>query len=131
MPDQPKILHVEDDPEIREIALVALEIIAGLPVVQCASGFEAIEVAPAVMPDIFLLDVMMPGMNGVETYQALRANPLFAATSVMFMTARAQPKEVTKLLDMGALDVVTKPFDPMTLGQHIIDVWTRKLSVTP
>lgn len=126
MNERPKILHVEDDPEIREIALIALETIAGLSVVQCASGFEAVAAAAKVMPDLFLLDVMMPGMNGVETFEALRANPLFADTSVVFMTAKAQQKEVLKLLEMGALDVITKPFDPMTLGEHIISVWARR-----
>jgi len=126
MSEWPKILHVEDDPEIREIALIALETVAGLSVVQCASGFEAIATAPSVVPDLFLLDVMMPSMNGVETLVALRANPIFANTSVMFMTAKAQQKEVLKLLEMGALAVITKPFDPMTLGQHIIDVWASR-----
>jgi len=94
--------------------------------VQCASGFEALASAPAARPDLFLLDVMMPGMNGEQTFLALRENPLFAATPAIFMTAKAQTREVLRLYDIGALDVITKPFDPMTLGQHILTIWTEK-----
>lgn len=122
----PKVLHVEDDPDIREIALIALETVGGLNVEQCSSGQEALERAPDLAPDLFLLDVMMPGMNGEETFLALRALPQFAATPAIFMTAKAQPVEVARLRELGADDVITKPFDPMTLAEQIIDIWNRR-----
>jgi CheY-like chemotaxis protein len=119
----PKILHVEDDADIREIALIALETVGGLTVEQCASGKEAILRVAMFQPDLLLLDVMMPGMTGEETLQAFRAMPQFAATPVIFMTAKAQQSEVEKLKRQGALDVITKPFDPMELASQIVAIW--------
>lgn len=121
----PRVLHVEDDPDIREIALIALETVGGLEVAQCGSGQEALARAPELEPGLFLLDVMMPGMNGEETLLALRAIPQFANTPAIFMTAKAQPTEVARLRDLGALEVITKPFDPMTLADQLLEIWNR------
>lgn len=123
MTDLPRIAHVEDDPDIREIALIALETVGGLSVVQFASGQDALDGALAARPDLFLLDVMMPGMNGEETLRALRKIPEFAATPIIFMTAKAQQSDLRKFCDAGALDVIVKPFDPMELAAHVIAVW--------
>lgn len=125
MAELPKVMHVEDDMDIREIALIALETVGGLEVVQCESGAMALEMAPKEKPDLFLLDVMMPGMSGDETLLALRQMPEFADTPAIFMTAKAQQSEVDRLLEMGALDVITKPFDPMTLAEEILAIWRR------
>ncbi|WP_102227016.1 response regulator [Acidimangrovimonas sediminis] len=125
MGDLPKILHVEDDPDIREIALMALEIVGGLEVAQCASGAEALERAATEAPDLLLLDVMMPGMSGDETLAALRRLDQFAETPAIFMTAKAQQSEVERLRQIGARDVITKPFDPMTLADEILAIWRR------
>lgn len=125
MPKMPRIVHVEDDPDIREIALIALEMVGGLQVVQFASGREALEGAAAARPDLFLLDVMMPGMNGEETLSALREKAEFAETPAIFMTAKAQQSDVRKFLEAGALDVIVKPFDPMQLGNQILAIWNK------
>ena len=125
MTQTPRILHVEDDPDIREIALVALEVVGGLTVDQCASGPEALQRAPGIAPDLLLLDVMMPGMSGEDTLAGLRAMPQFAATPAIFMTAKAQPAEVEKLRQLGAAEVITKPFDPMTLADQVLAIWAR------
>jgi CheY-like chemotaxis protein len=122
----PKIMHVEDDPDIREIALLALDTVGGLTIVQFSSGQEAIERVAEIAPDLFLLDVMMPGMNGEETFLALRAMEQFADTPAVFMTAKAQPSEVARLRELGADEVITKPFDPMTLAQQILEIWNRR-----
>jgi CheY-like chemotaxis protein len=122
----PKIMHVEDDPDIREIALLALDTVGGLTIVQFSSGQEAIERVAEIAPDLFLLDVMMPGMNGEETFLALRAMEQFADTPAVFMTAKAQPSEVARLRELGADEVITKPFDPMTLAQQIMEIWNRR-----
>lgn len=124
MSDTPRIVHVEDDPDIREIAQIALEVVGGLSVVQFGSGQEALAGAGAASPDLFLLDVMMPGMSGEETMRALRALPQFAATPVVFMTAKAQQSDLQKFIDAGALDVIVKPFDPMALAEQIRSIWT-------
>jgi CheY-like chemotaxis protein len=119
------ILYVEDEPDIREIAKIALEMVGGFDVAMCASGTEALKRAEGFQPDLLLLDVMMPGMDGPTTLKALRKLQNTEATPVIFMTAKVQPKEVDEYRAMGAVDVIPKPFDPMTLAQSIRDIWAR------
>jgi CheY-like chemotaxis protein len=126
MLELPRILHVEDDEDIREIVMFALESIGGMDVKQSASGRDALVLAPQMQPDIFLLDYMMPGMNGEETLQALRDMPLFAETPAIFMTAKAQHAEVGKLMRLGAIGVIVKPFNPMTLCEDILSLWSQR-----
>ena len=123
MAELKKILHVEDEPDIREIALLALETVGGFLVESCGSGDEALEKAPGFMPDLFLMDIMMPGMDGPATLVELRKMPEFADTPVIFMTAKAQAQEVVRFKELGAIDVITKPFDPMTLSDQIKKIW--------
>ncbi len=118
-----KILYVDDEPDIRAIARLALEDVGGFTIETCKSGREALLRAPAFGPDLFLLDVMMPGMDGPETLRALRALPAFESTPVIFMTAKAMAPEIQKYKDLGALDVIPKPFDPMTLSDQIKAIW--------
>src|SRR4029079_10189325 len=114
-----RILFVEDDPDIQVIATMALEAVGGFSVLTCGSGPEAVERLPAFSPDLVLLDVMMPGMDGPEILQALRRLPEAAATPVVFMTARVQANEVARYREMGAVDVIPKPFDPMKIADTI------------
>ena len=123
MAELKKILHVEDEPDIREIALLALETVGGFSVESCGSGDEALEKAPGFMPDLFLMDIMMPGMDGPATLVELRKMPEFADTPVIFMTAKAQAQDVVRFKDLGAIDVITKPFDPITLSDQIRKIW--------
>jgi CheY-like chemotaxis protein len=120
-PELGSILYVEDDPDIREVAAMALELIGGLTVRACASLEEAL--ACDVAPDLLLLDVMMPGMDGPSTLGHLRRDPRFAATPAVFITAKANPPEIRRLLDLGAIGVVGKPFDPSTLTDEIRRIW--------
>ncbi len=120
-----KILHVEDEQDIQEIVRLALESIGGFTLETCTSGQEAIVKAPEFGPDLFLLDVMMPGMDGPETLLALRENPLFATTPAIFMTAKVMDGEVRRFKEIGALDVISKPFDPMSLANQIRAVWSQ------
>ena len=125
MQELSKILHVEDDLDIQAIAQIALETIGGFEVRQCSSGQEALEVAPDFKPDLFLLDVMMPGMTGPETLAALRELPGMADVPAIFMTAKAQRDEVAEFLALGAIEVVVKPFEPMELAGEIRAAWER------
>ena len=127
MPAEPlqKILYVEDDDDIRQIANLALEMVGGLTVRACASGAEAVAQAAAFKPQLILLDVMMPGLDGPATMTALRSLPGTANTPVIFMTAKVQPQEVARIRALGAIDVVAKPFDPMTLAETIRGIWDR------
>lgn len=113
------ILYVEDEPDIQAVAKLALEMVGGFMVKTCSSGEQALLEAEAFMPDMVLLDVMMPGMDGPSTLKALRERSLLAQVPVAFMTAKVQPPEVVHYKALGALDVITKLFDPMTLAAQV------------
>lgn len=114
-----KILHVEDDLDIVEIAKLALEFSGDFEVVQFSLPHEAIRHAAGVNPDVLLLDMMMPGLSGEQLLAKLREIPSLSKIPAIFMTARTQPHEVAALLANGASAVIEKPFDPMTLADRI------------
>jgi len=120
-----RILYVEDEPDIQTVARLALETLGGFTVAICSSGSEALKRAPDFQPQLVLLDVMMPGMDGPTTLEMLRALPQFACTPAIFMTAKVQPSEVAHYLELGAVDVIPKPFDPMTLSSQVLAIWER------
>jgi CheY-like chemotaxis protein len=119
----PRILYVEDEPDIQTVARMALEMVGGFEVKICSSGEEAVGEAEDFAPDMILLDVMMPGMDGPSTLEALRKKPSLADTPVAFMTAKVQPAEVAHYKSLGARDVIAKPFDPMTLADQVKAIW--------
>ncbi|HYW58638.1 MAG TPA: response regulator [Polaromonas sp.] len=121
-----RILYVEDEPDIRAVAQMALEAVGGFVVVACASGSEALAAAPNANADLLLLDVMMPGMDGPSTLKALRDMPATANTPVIFMTAKVQATEIAQYRELGAIDVIHKPFDPMELSAQIQRIWAEK-----
>ena len=120
-----RVLYVEDEPDIQAVAKLALEAVGGFTVEICGSGQAALERAPAFRPQLILSDVMMPGMDGPSTLRKLRELPQFADTPVVFMTAKVQPGEVAAYKAMGAVDVIPKPFDPMTLSDQVEAIWER------
>ncbi|UTF60250.1 response regulator [Gilvimarinus sp. DA14] len=119
------ILYVEDEPDIRAIAELALEEIGGYRLLSCASGAEALAAVQEQTPDLLLLDVMMPGMDGPETLHKLRELPQLGKVPAVFMTAKVQPSETAEYLALGAVDVIAKPFDPLTLASQIQDIWNK------
>jgi len=121
-----RILYVEDEPDIRAIAQMALEAVGGFSVIACASGSEALAAAATAQADLLLLDVMMPGMDGPDTLKALRALTATANTPVIFMTAKVQAAEVAQYRELGAIDVLHKPFDPMELSAQIQRIWAAQ-----
>ncbi len=121
-----KILYIEDEPDIQTVARLALENVGGFTLEVCNSGQIALDVAEQFAPDLILSDVMMPGMDGPETVIALRKIPSLSKTPVMFMTAKVQTDEVEELLSYGALGVIPKPFDPMSLSTKILDLWEKQ-----
>ena len=120
-----RILYVEDEPDIQEIARLALELTGGFKVEVCDSGQAALGLAESFCPDLILLDVMMPGMDGPATLAALRGTSFGGEIPVIFMTAKVQPQEVRGYRYLGVLDVIAKPFDPMTLTRRIQTIWER------
>ncbi len=120
-----KILYVDDENDIREIAAMALELDSGIELKICASGANALAIVQEWLPDLILLDVMMPGMDGPETLVRLRQDPVSVSIPVVFITARTQPEDMEKFMALGAASVIFKPFDPMTLATQ-----TRELFAT-
>lgn len=113
------ILLVEDNDDIRIITTIALEHEGRFEVLPAASGEEALRLAESHPVDLVLLDVMMPGMDGTETFAALRELDATRDTPIVFLTAKAQSTEVKRLLELGAKDVLTKPFDPLEIAERI------------
>lgn len=118
-----RILHVDDAEDIRMIIKITLEMVGGFQVDQFPSGQDAVAGAVGRDPQLFLLDFMMPDMDGMETWTALRALPGFADIPAIFVTAKAEENFSQNMLDRGALAVITKPFDPMELCTQIEQAW--------
>ena len=125
-----KIMLVEDDPDIQLITRLSLEASGGYDVRVCGSGAEAVQSARAYAPDLILLDVMMPGMDGVATMDALRELPEMAAIPMVFFTAHAQRHVQQELLLRGALGVIVKPIEPDALVEQIRMLWQRFASAS-
>lgn len=114
-----KILHVDDDRDIRDLAYLALAEIGDLNVLQCSSGADALSALAEFAPDLILLDVMMPGLSGEETFEKIRDRKEHAHVPIIFVTAKGDHDVRDRLIQLGAADVVTKPFDPITLAGRL------------
>ena len=122
-PPLTRILYVEDEPDIQVVARLALETVGGFTLEVCSSGNEALAKATDFDPQLILMDVMMPGMDGPTVLHELRKLNGLANTPAIFMTAKVHPEEIEQLKDAGAIEVIAKPFDPMTLSDTIRDIW--------
>jgi len=114
-----RVVVAEDDPDIAAVVTLALGRVGGLQVTACADGREVLELVPHLLPDLFLLDVMMPEIDGLETLRRLKLEPRTASIPVIFMTARIRPADLETYDRAGAEGVIAKPFDPLTLTQHL------------
>ncbi|RNM17350.1 response regulator [Nocardioides pocheonensis] len=114
-----RVLVVDDDDAIREVAQMALELVAGWKVELAASGEEALEISAADPPDAVLLDVMMPSMDGPAVFARLQADPRTHGVPVVLLTAKVQPAERRRWDGLGVAGVLTKPFDPLRLAEDV------------
>ena len=114
-----KVLLVDDEEDIRSVGQIALEDFGGWTTLLAASGQEAMQLATASHPDVILLDVMMPVVDGPATLLMLRAQPETSKIPIIFFTAKVQKKEITRYMELGAIGVIAKPFDPTTLAEEI------------
>ncbi|WP_100637927.1 response regulator [Marinobacter salexigens] len=124
-----RIMMVEDEPDIRSVAELALEAIGGFELIACESGQQALEQIVDSRPQLIILDVMMPGMDGPETLKAIRSLPEYAETPAVFITAKVQSDEVRSYLALGAAGVIPKPFDPLTLADQIREIWNEARAI--
>ncbi len=113
------ILIIDDEDDIRDVAALSLETVAGWDVTVASSGAQGIARAIEHTPDAILLDVMMPGMDGPTTLGELRKNPVTAKIPVLLLTAKVQASDQRRFADLGVEAVLSKPFDPMTLSTQI------------
>ncbi|MBI2213396.1 MAG: response regulator [Acidobacteria bacterium] len=114
-----KALIIDDEDDVRQVVRLSLGRVGGMDVADASSGDAGISLAAATNPDFILLDLMMPEMDGVETLCRLREDPRTSSIPVIFLTAKALPSEIERLRKLGALDVVVKPFNPMTLADQL------------
>lgn len=124
------VLYVDDDPDLRAMAELALAAVGGMRVVLCGDGASAPALAHEHRVQLVLLDVLMPGMDGPATLNALRAYPVTAQTPVIFVTACDQPDEHAFLMAQGAAGVITKPLDLMGMASQVRSLWAAFTSRT-
>jgi CheY-like chemotaxis protein len=120
-----RILVVEDDPDIQAVARLSLERIGRFTLRMCPTGLDALAVAPTFHPQLILLDVQLPEMDGPQTLARLRLLPALAETPVVFLTAKSQVDEVLAYRRLGAADVIAKPFDPRELPGQLRRIWDQ------
>ncbi len=119
-----RILIIDDEPDIRETTQLCLEIIKGWDILTAGSSKEGIEKAILEQPDAVLLDVMMPEVDGLATFDQLQANPSTRHIPVILLTARAQAADQRQFTQLAIAAVITKPYDPLTLADQIDAILT-------
>ncbi|MBD1870044.1 response regulator [Oculatella sp. FACHB-28] len=121
-----RILVVDNEQYIQEVAQVCLETVAGWEVLIASSGQECLHQAEAEQPDAILLDVMMPDMDGIATFQKLQENPATKAIPVILLTAKIQSSDRRRYIQMGLTAAIAKPFNPLELAGQVATAlgWT-------
>jgi CheY-like chemotaxis protein len=117
-----QVLVIDDEGDIREVAGLSLQLTEGWTVMTANGGAAGMAIALAMAPDAILLDVMMPDMDGPSTLRVLQQQSVTKAIPVIFLTAKVQAADRQKFMQLGVRGIISKPFDPLTLGQHIKDV---------
>jgi len=122
------VLLVDDEPDIRAVGEIALAHIGGWDVAVACDGEEALALVRTKRPDVVLLDMMMPGMDGLQTLAHLKADPDTSTLPVIFMTAKVLPTEIENYMASGAIGVIPKPYDPVNLSVRITEIYTENLA---
>ncbi len=123
-----RILYVEDDADIRRIVSLSLESIGAYTVAACGSCADALQVVDDFDPDLLLLDVMMPDVDGPGTLRELRKRDGATDAPAVFITAKVQAGDLASYRRLGVVDVIVKPFDPMALSDRIAEIWHQHRS---
>jgi CheY-like chemotaxis protein len=125
------ILYVEDDLHVRTTAKLVLEVIGKFEVRDCGSGREALHAALDFRPDLILLDVMMPELDGVNTLEMLRRIPHLAHTPALFVTGLTTEADIARYMEAGAIGVIPKPVIPMRLTGQLHTLWEQHDAAMP
>lgn len=114
-----RVAHVDDDDDLLAVVRLALEATAGMQVESCTSGARALEVIPGFEPDVILVDLLMPGMGGLETIERLRERMDLSHVAVAFATGMEDPEQLRRIVEAGAAAIIHKPFDAFALSDRI------------
>lgn len=125
MQELKKILYAEDEPDVQTVVEMTIQAMSDYEIKICNNGKKLLDCVEDYNPNLILLDVMMPEMDGPTTFKNLQQNKNTKDIPVIFMTAKAQVHEVEKFKEIGALGVITKPFDPMSLCNEILEIWNN------
>ena len=127
MPDRPlnKICYVEDDEDIQRIVRMSLERVGKMTVEIVTDPLQAIGVMMAFKPDLVMLDWMMPGLDGPALFKKMKEDPQTAALPVVFITAKAQSRDMAELMALGAHGAISKPFSPKDLPDQLRAIWKK------
>jgi two-component system OmpR family response regulator len=127
MPKRPleRVCYVEDDEDIRRIVRVSLENVGKMKVELVSNPFQAVAVISRFMPDLVLLDWMMPGLDGPALFRKMKQEPALAALPVVFITAKTMPREMEELIALGAAATISKPFAPKDLPGQLRVIWSK------
>ncbi|MYN07300.1 response regulator [Pseudoduganella aquatica] len=120
------ILYVEDNPHVRGVAKMALEVIGNFKVRECSSGLAALRLGADFHPDLILLDVQEPGMDGVATLAQLRSIPHLCHTPAMFVTGAVSAGEMARYVAAGAAGIIAKPLEPLRLAGQLRRLWDER-----
>lgn len=131
MAELKSILHVDDDPDILDIARMSLELVGGYEVSQSDNAEQALAMLDEAAPDLLLLDVMMPDTDGPKLLEAIRSIERYRSIPAIFMTAKADAEVKDRLAGKGVLGVITKPFDPMALPTRLAELWENGVAHSP
>lgn len=125
MKELKKILYAEDEPDLQTVVEMTINAMSNYEIKICDNGKKLLESVEAYNPDLILLDVMMPEMDGPTTFKNLQANEKTKNIPVVFMTAKAQVHEIETFKETGVLGIITKPFDPVNLCSDIEKIWAK------
>lgn len=120
-----KILYAEDEPDVQTVVEMTIQTMSNYQIKICENGKKLLESIDEYFPDLILLDVMMPEMDGPTTFKYLQENENTKKIPVIFMTAKAQVHEIEKFKEIGVVGIITKPFDPLTLCDEIQEIWNN------
>ena len=121
-----RVLYLEDEPHIAKVAMIAMQRFSDLEVLHCERGDAAVEAFGEFEPDLMVFDIMLPGMDGLQTYGEILNRYGIDRAPVVFMTAKAQTHEQERYMALGALGVIVKPFNAMSLGDHLKSLWASR-----
>lgn len=120
-------MYVDDDPDLRNIVRVGLELGGGFTVKLCSTGQQALDEVREFKPDMILLDVVMPDMSGPKLLETFKKQPGISNIPVVFLTSKILPEQLALYEELGAVGVIRKPFNPMKLSEQVKQVWTGYL----